>query len=74
MAVENSVFKHLSDISIFIQNNYGFFPTQVVQLDGGSANCFKIVSENGAFFLKEMQEKFTRESLEREIEICHMVK
>lgn len=74
MPIENSIFDTLTDISIFVQNNYGFLPTQIIKLNGGSANCFKIIKEDKAFFLKELQEKFTRESLEREIEICHTIK
>ena len=74
MPVENSVFGKLNDVSNFILNNYGFLPTQVTKLSRGSANCFKIVHENKNFFLKELQEKFTRESLEREIALCQIIK
>ena len=74
MPVENSVFEKLDDVSNFILNNYGFLPTQVTKLSRGSANCFKIVHENKNFFLKELQEKFTRESLEREIALCQLIK
>lgn len=74
MPVENSIFEDLNDVSIFVQNNYGFLPTQVMKLSGGSANCFKIMGEDRAFFLKELQVKFSRESLEREISVCDIIK
>ncbi len=74
MPVENSIFEDLNDVSIFVQNNYGFLPTQVMKLSGGSANCFKITGEDRAFFLKELQAKFNRESLEREIAVCDIIK
>lgn len=45
-----------------------------MKVSGGSANCFKIIGEDKAFFLKELQAKFNRESLEREISVCDIIK
>lgn len=70
MPVENSVFSDTKRIKLFITNHYGMEPHCIETINGSSANCYKIVCENEAFFLKEFQSKFNKPALEREIRIC----
>ena len=67
MAVEKSIFLNNDDIALFINKRYDIKPICIEALSGGSANCYKILCKNGAFFLKEFQDKFNKNTLENEI-------
>ena len=74
MSVERSVFSDNSELAMFLRKNYGMEDCFVLKIDEGSANCYKIENARGSFFLKEFQKKFDRCSIEREIEVCKLVR
>ena len=68
MAIQKSVFTE-SDIIELMKNQYDISADKVLQLQLGSANCYKIITENGSFFLKEYQDTFSKDDIEREISL-----
>ena len=65
MAIQKSV---LSEPEIFklLKKTYGISADKVQRLHLGSANCFKVSIKDKAFFLKEYQETFSEQDLQRE--------
>lgn len=73
MPIENSIFESKNDIIDFVRRHYNLIPNNVINIEGGSANCYKIILENCTLFLKEFQSKFNSEMLQKEILICNIV-
>ncbi len=74
MPLETSVLQNELEIKNFLLNNYKIDAITSKHLSIGSANCFKIYSNIGVFFLKEMQSKFSIHDLERVIVVCNHLK
>ena len=68
MAIQKSVFSD-QDIIDLLKSRYEISADKVRRLELGSANCFKIISESGAFFLKEYQDTYSMPDIEREISL-----
>lgn len=68
MAIQKSVFNE-QDIIDLLKNRYEISADKVLHLSLGTANCYKIITENGAFFLKEYQDSFSKQELEQEISL-----
>ncbi len=65
MAIQKSV---LSEAEIFklLKKHYRISAEKVQRLHLGTANCFKVFTKDTPFFLKEYQETFSEEDLQRE--------
>ena len=65
MAIQKSV---LNDPEIYklLEKTYGISADKVQRLPLGTANCFKVFAKDKAFFLKEYQETFSEQDLQRE--------
>lgn len=68
MAIQKSVLSE-RDIIDLLKSRYEIMVDEVLQLQLGSANCYKIIAENGAFFLKEYQGTFIKRDIEQEISL-----
>lgn len=68
MAIQKSVLSE-RDIMDLMKSRYEISADEVRQLQLGSANCFKIIAGDGAFFLKEYQDTFSKSDIEREISL-----
>lgn len=73
MATEQSIFHTEEMINDFLTTHYGLQAISIQKVDLGSANCFKIVSDRGVYFLKEFQSKFSVEMIKREIDACEIL-
>lgn len=65
MAIQKSVLSE-KKISKFLKNEYGISVEKIQRLNLGTANCFRVFSIDKIFFLKEYQETFSNEDLQRE--------
>lgn len=70
MSLEKSVFTE-ETIKEYIYNNYHIKTINVCKQNIGSANCYKIISKDGIYLLKEFQSKYKKSDIEREITVCN---
>ncbi len=66
MAIQKTVLDN-KIISDLLKNRYSILVNQVEKLGLGTANCYKIYSGDKRFFLKEYQDTFSGNDLQREI-------
>lgn len=57
MAIEPSALRNVNDINKFVLNKYDITKSEVIKIDRGSANCYKVYTDMGILFLKEFQKK-----------------
>lgn len=67
MAIEKSIFDH-DKMQMLLLQEYGFHLIENQHLPLGTANCYKISCEEGAYFFKEYQKEFTIQDVKREAE------
>ena len=68
MAIEKSIFDH-DKMQMLLLQEYGFHLIENQHLPLGTANCYKISCEEGAYFFKEYQKEFTIQDVKREAEL-----
>ena len=61
-------------IKELLKQNYNIKVISIKEINRGTANIFKIISNNGKYLLKEFNEKRTLESIEKEIDIINFLK
>lgn len=61
-------------IKEILKEDYGIFPEEILEINRGTANIFKIISKGKKYILKEFSEKKTLESIEKEIDITNFLK
>lgn len=57
-----------------LKEEYNMLPNEIIEINRGTANIFKIKTHKGKFILKEFNEKRTVESVEKEINIISFLK
>lgn len=57
-----------------LKEKYNILPEEIIEINRGTANIFKIKTYKGNFILKEFNEKRTIESVEKEINIINFLK
>ncbi len=73
MALEKSLLDE-DIIRDLLKENYNIPVQNTKKLPFGTANCYKVVSVDGTFFLKEFQYDFPEEALSREAELVNYLK
>ena len=68
MAIQKSVLSE-QDIINLLKSRYEISAEKIHRLQLGSANCYKIIADSNAFFLKEYQDTFSEQDIEREISL-----
>ena len=68
MAIKKSVLDNKT-ISDLLKNMYSILVNKVEKLGLGMANCYKIYSGDKRYFLKEYQDTFSENDLQREIRL-----
>ncbi len=66
MSIEKSVFNKENMKSLLLRE-YGFHLIEFHHLPLGTANCYKVICEEGVFFFKEYQREFTIPTVEKEL-------
>lgn len=66
--IEETVFNNLEEIKEFILDKYGMISNNIIKLDRGSANIYKI---DNTYILKEFQSKYSKEDIIKEIKIIN---
>lgn len=73
MALEKIRLDH-ETIRTLLLTNYGIEASVTEKLPLGSANCYKVSTTTGTYFLKEFQNDFPEDSLRREAELVNFLK
>lgn len=66
--VEKTKFTNKTLISE-VKKNYGIIVKTIEKINGGSANIYKLYSDNGIFVLKEFQKWYKRETILKEVHV-----
>lgn len=61
-------------ITKILKEEYNMLPDEIIEINKGTANIFKIKTNKGIFILKEFNKKRTAESVEKEISIINFLK
>lgn len=60
-------------VSDFIGKTWGVFPTEIREIQAGSAQCYTVETNAGKYFFKVYQEKFDRHTIQNEVAVCNFL-
>lgn len=70
--IEQTVFENIEEIKEYVKNKYGFTFKNVKKIKRGSANIYNL--DNDKYILKEFQSKYSKEEIDKEIEVINHLK
>lgn len=71
--IDETVFSK-DDLIAFLRNNYNIFADNIIKINNGSANIYKICTKEKKYILKEFQSKYNYDIVLREFNVLNFLK